>query len=170
MPAFGTQQFIFALFLAPPTNVISSGQSASFFDPSFQIVAAYNTNSPFSPGRINNRIDLAVGESQDFTAGSTVDFIIRGWSAEAGTTWADALVAWNDGSPLKPMFIGSSTVGNDLMLVGGPVPSPNVFGLGSNQVLGFNMVFVPEPSALAFAVLGGLTLFISNRQRHRQPR
>jgi len=164
-----SDQFYFALFLAPSTTVNSAGQSASLTDPAFQIVSAYNTNSTIVAGRLNNRNSLSVGASQGFSIGSSVDFIVRGWSANAGTTWAEALAYWNGGSPSQPMFIGSSLVGNDFLLAGGTVPAVAVFGNNISQVLGFDMPLVPEPSALALAVLGGTALWSSVRRRKREP-
>jgi len=169
MPVSGTQQFFFALFLAPSTTVSAPGQTTTFTDPAFQIVAAYNTNTSIAPGRLTPRPGLVVGQSQGFSVGSTIDFVVRGWSANAGATWSEALANWNNGSPLQPMFIGSSQVGNDLQLVSPTFPASSVFGNASYQVLGFNMVFVPEPTALALVVLGGVTLWASVRRRKREP-
>jgi hypothetical protein len=159
MPVSGTQQFNFAIFLGPSATVGSSGQTPLFSDSAFQIVAAYNTNSTSLAGRINNRnnIDVTTGLGQGFFPGSTVDFVVRGWSANAGATWSEALANWNNGTPLFSMFIGSSTVGNDTVL--GPEFTPTVFGLGANQVSGFNMIQIPEPSSLAFAGLGAVALW-----------
>jgi len=158
--------FYFAIFLAPSTTVTVPGITAELSDPNFQIVdpGAYTTNSPFGAGRLTHRT-LSIGASQGYFPGSTVDFIVRGWSANAGPTWAEALETWNDGEPLVPMFIGSSTVGNDLMLSGGAQPYPVVFGIYDFQVTGFNMIFVPEPSAMALAVLGGVSLLARTRRR-----
>lgn len=91
-----------------------------------------------------------------YPTGSTIDFIIRGWSANAGATWVEALANWNNGVPLIPMFIGSSTVGNDLVIGGGVISATQVFGVGQMQVSGFNMIQIPEPSSLAFAGLGAV--------------
>jgi len=165
MPVAGTQPFFFALFLAPSTTVSAPGQITTFTDAAFQIVAAYNTNSSIAPGRLTPRPGLAVGQ---FSIGSTVDFIVRGWSANAGTTWDEALANWNNGSPLLPMSIGSSQVGNDFLLVSPTFPASAVFGSASYQVPGFEMVIVPEPSALALAVLGGTALWA--RSRCRKPK
>lgn len=169
MPVSGTQEFYFALFLAPATTVNVPGQTTAFTDPIFQIVAAYNTNSSIALGRLTPRPGLVVGQSQGFSIGSTIDFVVRGWSANAGSTWGEALANWNNGSPLLPMFIGSSQVGNDLQLVSPTFPASAVFGSDSYQVPGFDMTFVPEPSALALAVVGGTTLWVSVQRRKREP-
>jgi len=163
MPASETQQFNFAMFLAPSATVSSTGITPSFSDSVWQNVGGYNTSSAIVPGRINGRLNLDVGTPSGYSGGSSVDFIIRGWSANAGTTWSEALANWNNGAPLLPMFIGSSTVGNDLRL-GDDVSVPTVFGPLSYQVGGFNMIGVPEPSALALAGLGAATLWFFRRR------
>jgi hypothetical protein len=170
MPVAGTQQFIFALFLAPSTKVNTAGMAVGLADPNFQFTEVYNTNSALGTGRLVSRNGISVGGSQGYPAGSTVDFVVRGWSANAGETWTEALSNWNNGSPLAPMFIGSSLVGNDFLLVGGTVPTDSVFGISAHQVPGFDMSFVPEPWGLALAVLGGVTLLVKIRCRKRRPK
>jgi len=65
------------------------------------------------------------------------------------------------------MFIGSSTVGDDLWIAG-DLPMSPLFGLGLNQgqVLGFDMSFVPEPSSLALVGLGLVALRVCRRRLH----
>jgi len=162
MPVSGTQQFIFALFLAPSTTVNTTNQSASYSDSAFQTVSAYNTNSAIAVGRIENQLRLDMG----LPVGAVVDFVVRGWSVNAGTTWDEARASWNNGNPLVPMFIGSSVIGNDFLLGGGPFPSASVFGPSDVQVTGFNMTFVPEPSSLAFAGLGLVGMWLRRRRSH----
>jgi len=165
IPVSGTQQFIFAIFLAPFTTVSSTNIQATYSDPVWQSLGGYNTNSASIPGRINNRLGLDVGTPAGYpAAGTMVDFVIRGWSANAGATWAAALANWNNGSPLVPMFIGSSTVGNNMIL--SDIATATPFGLGSYQVPGFDMTFVPEPSSLALAGLGAATMWFLRRRSH----
>lgn len=165
MPVSGEQRFYFALFLAPGNTVDTPGLTPALTDPRFQVVEAYNTNHAVGPGRLVRYPNVVAR----YPAGSTVDFVVRGWSANAGTTWPEALANWNNGSPLQPMFIGSSLVGNNFFLSGGTLPVSEVFGLNSDQVPGFNMTFIPEPSALALTVLGGTALWASTRHRKREP-
>ena len=160
MPVSATQEFYFAIFFAPPTTVDTYGQTATFTDPAFQNVTAYTTNSPTVPGRIRTRANLAVGPQP----GPAVDFVVRGWSANAGATWAEALATWNNGAPLAPMFIGSSLVGNDIILGGGGTPVITVFGSSDLQVPGFNMEFVPEPSSLSILGLGAAGAWLFRRR------
>ncbi|HEX5223109.1 MAG TPA: PEP-CTERM sorting domain-containing protein [Verrucomicrobiae bacterium] len=162
MPVSGTQQFIFALFLAPSTRVSSTNLVASYSDPAFQTVSAYNTNSAIAVGRIENQLLLDMG----LPVGALVDFVVRGWSANAGTTWDEARTSWNNGNPLVPMFIGSSVIGNDFFLGGGVSPVGSVFGSSARQVPGFNMTFVPEPSTLTLAGLGLAAMWLLRRRSH----
>src|SRR5262245_1325516 len=71
MPGSDTQQFIFAIFLAPSTTVSTQNQTALFTDPAFQIVGAYNTNHSTSVGRLITRLDVDVGTAGGFVGGST---------------------------------------------------------------------------------------------------
>lgn len=138
MPRATTRQFIFAVFLASSTTVNGAGQNVSFDDPRFYFAGAYNTNTSATTGRLVTRNGVVVNYG---APGSTVDFVVRGWSANAGATWAEALANYNNGFPLVgEMYIGSSTGGNDLILGGGAFPSPMLFGPSLTQVGGFNIV------------------------------
>ena len=160
MPVSGTQQFYFAIFFAPPTTVDSANQTALFTDPAFQVVTGYNTNSPTLSGRTLLYPHLAVGPQP----GPAVDFVVRGWSANAGATWAEALATWNNGTPLTPMFIGTSVIGNNIIPGGGGAPVQSVFGTAAHQVPGFNMEFVPEPSILSILGLGAAGAWLFRRR------
>jgi hypothetical protein len=155
-PVSAVQQFNFAVFLAPSTTVNTTNQTALFTDPLFQVPSAYTTNSSTLVGRITTRLGVIVA----YPPGGTVDFVVRGWSANSGATWPEALANWNNGAPIAPMFIGTSTIGNDYV-IGGVFAIPFVFGNGPQQVSGFNMILVPEPSSL---VLTGLGLALMRRR------
>lgn len=163
MPVSGTTAFNFALFLAPSTTVNASGQSTTFYDPWFQTPTGIgNVNSARGEGRVVTLSDYVTHLS------GTVDFIVRGWSANAGSTWAEALAVWNNGTPPLDMFIGQSLIGNDLLLGGGPIPATTLFGIGSSQVLGFNMVspiYIPEPSNVVLVSLGATSLLMFRRRK-----
>jgi len=161
MPGSTNQQFIFAVFLAPATTVNAIGVQVAFSDPSFQVVEAYNTNHSFGVGRLVSR-NVPIS----YSPGTSVDFVVRGWSANAGATWQAALATWNNGSPLMPMFIGSSTIGNNLWIAG-DLPMSPLFGLNpaAGEVLGFDMGFVPEPAVVTTLILAGVVFL---RWRRRQ--
>ncbi len=149
MPGANTSQFIFAVFLAPSDTVDGPGQTVAFDDTRFQLAGAYNTNHPTAPGRLvtRNNVDVtsAGGNPNHFGGGSTVDFVVRGWSANAGATWQEALSNYYGGALLlDAMYIGSSTVGDDFILGDGfAIPNSSLFGVGASQVGGFNMTYPP---------------------------
>ena len=171
IPMPPSEQFFFALFLAPETTVSAPGMTVSFADPSFQFADSYTTNNPhpLAAGRLIQRTVVLTG-TRWAEVGLVVDFVVRGWSANAGQTWSEALANWNNGAPLVPMYIGSSTVGNDLLPALGTLPDPVIFGnTGQGEVPGFNMPFIPEPSTAALALLGGLSLLREIGKRRRRP-
>lgn len=161
--------YYFAVFLAPSTTAGAAGTSSSLTDPNFQIVGTYNTNSPTANGALVNRSAVDVGTSRGYGPGTTVDFIVRGWSANAGTTWAEALAYWNNGNPLTDIYIGQSLIGNDILLGGGAIGNTALFGVGPNQIGGFNMALVPgvvpEPTSMALAGLGAASLLLFRRRK-----
>lgn len=171
MPISGTRQFNFAVFLAPSTTTVSPGAAPSFTAPAFQVVGGTNVNSPTAVGRLVTRTAVDVGTSSGaLGAGSTVDFIVRGWSANAGATWQEALVFWNNGLPVADMYIGSSGIADNLVLGGGAIGNTALFGAGANQVTGFTMglvsaVIVPEPTSMVLAGLGAASLLAFRRRK-----
>jgi hypothetical protein len=171
MPNQSVQQFIFALFLAPSNTVSSVGLGVDPFEASFQLASGYTTNHPIGPGRIVSRITIDVGTVAGFEQGEFVDFVVRGWSANLGLTWETARnsllsdqVAVDDG---LPRYYGASLVGNDLLLGGGPLPIPTVFGVASYSVPGFDLKLVPEPSSTVLVGLGVLLMNFSARRNQR---
>jgi hypothetical protein len=157
MGGSASNAFNFAVFLAPSSTAASSGLTAALTDPAFQSVAGVNANGP-ALGRLVTKSGLAVGGAP----GDIVDYVVRGWSANGGATWAEALASYNNG---VPMWMGSSTIGNDLVLGGGAIPATTLFGAGANQVTGFNMVeIIPEPTSMVLAGLGAASLLLFRRR------
>ncbi|MGC3958709.1 MAG: hypothetical protein QM813_12450 [Verrucomicrobiota bacterium] len=167
MPLRSVQQYNFAVFLAPSTTVATTGITPSYFDPAFQLAAGYTTNHYLAPaaGRVVPVTGLDVGSVAGFAGTTPVDFVVRGWSINLGATWAEALVNWNHGAPLIPdAVMGSSTIGNDLYLGdGGIFPNSTLFGVGQNQVQGFNLV--PEPTCAVLGGLGALAMVMMRRRK-----
>lgn len=156
-------QYYFAIFLAPSSTVGAAGQTASFTDGAFQSAAAYNTNAA-AAGRIATRSTVDPGVA----SGTTVDFIIRGWSANAGSTWAAALAFWNNGNPSQTMYMGSTPILNDFVVGGGSLPVSPLMGTTLPQAPGFNLLQynpVPEPTSMALAGLGAASLLIFRRRK-----
>lgn len=166
--AAGTYNY--AVFFAPSTTVTTSGQSAGAFNnPVWQTVGGVNA-SVATAGRmasLNGYTEL----TGTLPGGTIVDFIVRGWSANAGATWAAALAFYNNGSPSADMYIGQSVIGNDLQMGGGAIPVSGLFGVNANQLnTGFNMALVPggvvpEPSSMVLAGLGAASLLLFRRRK-----
>jgi hypothetical protein len=106
----------------------------------------------------------AAAQIPGIAGGSTADFIVRGWSATAGATYAEALATFN--GPTAVGFFGVSRIGNNIVLSDGAgIPVTTLFGVGGNQIGGFNLVPVPEPSSMALAGLGAASLLIFRRRK-----
>lgn len=167
MPGRDTSAFNFAVFLAPSTTVSADNLPAPLFDdPAWQFVGGYNTNTA-TAGRLATISQMALN---GYAAGSTVDFIVRGWSANAGDTWPQALSFFNNGSPPSDMYIGQSEIGNNLVLGDGiAIPTIMLFGVGGNQVNGFNMAgYVypfPEPASVTYLIIGAIVFQHQRRRR-----
>ena len=167
-PGSATSQFNFAIFLAASDTVNGIGQSGPAIGTGSLFLTPNGANvNGTGAGRLANASSLAT--TGGFGPGSTVDFIVRGWSANAGATYAEALAFWNNGSPSANMYIGQSLVGNDLVLGGGAIGASGVMGAGAFQVGGFNLglvpaVVVPEPSSLVLAGLGAASLLAFRRR------
>ena len=112
----------------------------------------------------------------------TNSIVLVGWSTSLGTSWATVSAALNSPSTLAAdyaangnLFIGFTT------LTGYITPNPNTVSPGSvilgtsanaaglplgNSVLStMYLIPVPEPTSLALAGLGGLSLLLFRRQR-----
>lgn len=174
MPSRVNQEFIFGVFLAPSSTVGTPGITPPPFDINFQLAAGYTTNHPSVPGRFVPRTALDVGSVAGYNAGEVVDFVVRGWSSNLGSTWDEALNniqlgqrAVADG---KLAWYGSSTVGNDIYLGGGPIPSASLLGFASYSVPGFNLNLVPEPTVLTTLLLGAGGLVCHRSRKIKQMR
>jgi len=109
--------------------------------------------------------------------GGTSAILIRGWSAELGSTYAEAFA----NVTLMGGWIGQSAIAPNFLLGGdggaGNVPTSPVFGGASGIIpavvaaspngVGFYLdyVAVPEPSSMALAGLGAASLLIFRRRK-----
>jgi len=111
------------------------------------------------------------------TGGSYTDagrdyFMIAGWSSNLGTTWAQVSSQLQNGFASGPVgFFGVSTIGvtygagafslspNSLFVVSAQVTTPvSAFTL-------YQVTPVPEPTTMALAGLGGLSLLLFRRRK-----
>jgi PEP-CTERM motif-containing protein len=162
--------FYFGLFVAPmgtPAPLTSfTDQRVGLHDPNWQFVGAYAVNSTAATGagRLQNPGSPAIA---GFPGGSTVNFIVRGWSANMGTTWAE-VVAFIDAIPndLGTTY-GTSAMAVNAILGGGgtPLPIPSAWGLGASQISGLALFKqTPEPGTFALAALGVATATVLRRR------
>ncbi|MEI6195091.1 MAG: PEP-CTERM sorting domain-containing protein [Verrucomicrobiota bacterium] len=104
--------------------------------------------------------------------GNAANYVIVGWTATEGTTWAGVLSQINSGTwqdSTATGGLGWSTIGN-ITAGGGPL-GVSLWGTsGSTVNTGFvidhaNVAPVPEPATIALAGLGGLALLALRRKK-----
>lgn len=102
-------------------------------------------------------------------AGTTVNTILVGWSTSLGSTWAQVLAQLQSGNwnPAGGYF-GETAVSTMTPFVtagaGDPSVFPSIFPAGS---LTLYAVSVPEPTTIALASLGGLSLLAFRRRNKK---
>jgi hypothetical protein len=157
--------YYFALLDSP--NQTTAGPSLSGWG--FQDYG-YNTTTP---GLMNGNYTTDPGVDIQFNPpGSPDNFVVVGWSANIGTSYGLAQAWWNNGNPNSGPsgYFGISSVATDVIVGGGSVPVPTIFGpTVGREVQGFTLNYyaVPEPSSFALASLAGAALFISRRRKRR---
>jgi hypothetical protein len=165
MPGSATSTFYFAIFMAPSGTVTADFQTiptGGFTDAAWGNALYTTVNHASAAGRLATT--AAAAQIPGFAGGSTADFIVRGWSANAGATYAEALASY--GAGLQGALFGTSRIGNNIVLSDGAgIPVTTLFGVGGNQIGGFNLVPVPEPSSMALAGLGAASLLIFRRRK-----
>jgi hypothetical protein len=102
--------------------------------------------------------------------GGTCAILIRGWSANLGNTYAEALANQN----ALGGYLGESAIALNFLLGGdggaGNVPTSPAFGGSSGIQGGFVLnwgggVIVPEPSSMVLAGLGAASLLFFRRRK-----
>ena len=111
------------------------------------------------------------------TLGTEMDFLLVGWSANLGTSWATVSGLLNNGFAgwsIPNAFFGVSQMGWGWSGGGGTPATPAVSLFGSSAsmpggipVTPFTLfqVNVPEPSTIALAGLGGLAMLMLRRRK-----
>ncbi len=139
------------------------------------------TNST-SAGRltpVNPNVDATV----PWANGVTNNILLVGWSSNLGTDWAtvsNELANWNTGGQpflMSNAFFGESATGYLNSGSGLPAPGPSVFATGATaNGLPINSpdmqlyampatLVVPEPTTIALAGFGGISLLLFRRKK-----
>jgi hypothetical protein len=77
-----------------------------------------------------------------YPPGSPANFVVVGWSANIGTTWGIAQAWWNNRNPNSGPsgYFAISSVATDVIVGGGGVPVPTIFGpTVGREVQGFTL-------------------------------
>jgi len=133
-------------------------------------------NASANAGRVNT-VQASGNETVPWANGVTNNIILVGWSVNLGTSWttvSNELANWSTlGSGIVgPAYFGETSVGYidpslstpGAAIIGNGTGTANglpIFSLNSQLYL----LPVPEPTTLALAGLGGLSLMLFRRQR-----
>jgi hypothetical protein len=163
-PGSGEPQFVYGIFAAPSTVSSVSGVT----DPNWTFTGSYATNRAFAGRLLGGVVTLP----SPYAAGTTYNFLIRGWSSNiAGQDWTgvQAFIHNLEIDPLaygsQGQFFGTSSIAT--MIVSGPLnPTQVIFGTSPGyNIQGFllDQVPTPEPSSFALVALGGVAWTVSRR-------
>jgi len=117
-------------------------------------------------GKISGGATTVTTAGDALPAGTPNQFLVVGWSANEGTSWAIVANELQNGTLVVGGYIGASLVGTG---VSATSPSEQIFG-GTGVTAGWtlnqvNVVASPEPGTLALAGLGGLSLLAFRRKK-----
>jgi len=162
------------------TNPIANGWSLATSGGTPVIATNQNVaGGLFGPGALGglaiDGLALPSGGTYD-TAGHDY-FMIVGWSTGLGTTWAQVSAQLAAGFALNTVagqYFGVSMIGNTYAGGANGLNPQSLFGANNLQTLqtvptfvmyGVPVVAVPEPTTMALAGLGGLSLLLFRRRK-----
>jgi hypothetical protein len=141
------------------------------------------TNSTFATGGRISGPSGTSGQVQNWPASSFQSFIVVGWSANEGATWAEVASklagatlsggAWSGGSLVQGGFLGASTIqvaatgapdGTGAFGLFGTVASAQGTPITTPTTL-FVVAPIPEPASMALIGLGVGALVIFRRRK-----
>jgi len=163
--------YYFALFVSPPNSVSNAPPGLV----GWTYTGAIGTNTG-AVGRFSGNPTPPGAPIVGYDPGEVADFLVFGWSGNIGTTWQQAQAWWNNGDPdhgslsADEGWFGYSTIARRILL-SNSTPVGNIFGLGSDQALGFNLEYyaVPEPASGWKMGLGAIVLLVYRRRSRRHP-
>jgi len=183
----GAGNFYFALLTSGIYNgsTLPAGGTSQILNGTFQFTGVYGTNTA-TAGRLAT--GGSVAGQPTTSSGSfawpvyqTNDYILVGWSVNEGTSWSVVSNELATGTWAAVGWFGFSVVGDQA--AGGVDPNTSlevnpatIFGAaadqgagGLNPIPGFQLnvvgTVVPEPSTMALAGLGGLSMLLFRRKK-----
>jgi hypothetical protein len=130
------------------------------------------TNNPGNGARL---VVVAAnsGATVPWSPGTTDSIVLVGWSANLGTSWLSVSNTLKSGTFGANSFFGVSTTGYITTFDTATSPGATVFAPGATSeglpIFSLNtqlyLLPVPEPTTIALAGLGGLSLLLFRRQR-----
>jgi hypothetical protein len=138
------------------TSAISGSDTLNYaFNDNNWTLVAYGINNPSGRGRLVSADTDAYGETAvpGFAGGTTVQFIVLGWSANIGTD-IESLRAWFDeGNPAFDGWIGQSAVSGPIPLGDGAIiPASLLFGAVPPYLQGFTLGLASPNADAVFVV------------------
>jgi hypothetical protein len=134
-------------------------------------------NGASANGRILQLNGTASSAANNLPAGTTLNDILVGWSANLGSTWAAASTKLENWSSSQAnvagvAYFGISSIGS-IEGIASPGPGNQAFGTGAGQILAQSpnqlqleaVATVPEPGTLALAAIGGASLLMFRRKK-----
>lgn len=134
---------------------------------------ALGTNTLTAGRMFGNNVDgFAAVQVPGYAPGTSAAFAVVGWSANFGSTYADALATWNGFYsygyyPGFPALFGISGIAPAVQLAAFGGPYNSVWGFAVNggiQGMNLNYITIPEPGTLALTGLGAATLLLYRRR------
>jgi hypothetical protein len=173
IPPAGTPSYYYALFYSSTATTVfgltgaiipmSAGNLGSYVygDPAWTFEGS-GTNGGTRSGQVSGAASINVGTA-------TGEFVVLGWSANIGSTWANVQTYLLSPTALgSPAFVGESAVSGVITLGNGSsIPTPLLFNASAPSLQGFTLglVPVPEPTTMVLAGLGGLSLLLFRRRK-----
>jgi hypothetical protein len=146
--------YYFELLVAPTSQTTINGSLTGWTD-----TGVMGTNTTLAGRMAGATYSDGLGvQIPGYGPTATANFAVLGWSANAGTTFSQALAVWNNGNPFFP-FMGLSTVAINVPLSPAGGVYTDVWGPASSGLIQGMVLGVPEPSGLALIGLGTLVLF-----------